>query len=144
MQGKVVFARLLIESAGWGGREVWCMQGVTRRCRLSWLISSVLESKCGEIGGLWGLSSVNEYCCALHITCNGAQINFGDLTPYLTYGCMPPLRQTAKRYMAMKELGDQCRVVFARLLIESVRKSGVGGREVGCMQGVTKDVVYLG
>jgi hypothetical protein len=43
-------------------------QGVTKRCRLSWL------TKCG--GG--GLSHwVQLY--------TGAQVNFGDLTPYLTY-----------------------------------------------------------
>jgi hypothetical protein len=29
---------------------------------------------------MWGVSA-NEYSCA-----HGAQINFGDLTPYLTYG----------------------------------------------------------
>jgi hypothetical protein len=34
----------------------------------------------GEEGGSWGISS-NEYSCMY----TGAQINFGDLTPYLTY-----------------------------------------------------------
>jgi hypothetical protein len=61
-------------------------QGVTKRCSLSWLTNSVLvyEPKCGGSGGvgLRGLRlSANEYSCA-----HGAQINFGDLTPYLTYG----------------------------------------------------------
>jgi hypothetical protein len=37
------------------------------------------EPQCGEIGGC-GVSA-NEYSCA-----HGAQINFRDLTPYLTYG----------------------------------------------------------
>jgi hypothetical protein len=34
--------------------------------------------------GGWGVAGVsaNEYSCA-----HGAQINFGDLTPYLTYDC---------------------------------------------------------
>jgi hypothetical protein len=34
--------------------------------------------------GGWGVTGVsaNEYSCA-----HGAQINFGDLTPYLTYDC---------------------------------------------------------
>ncbi len=53
-------------------------QGVTKRCRLSWLTNGALvyEPKCG------GLQvSANEYSCA-----HGGQINFGDLTPYLTYG----------------------------------------------------------
>ncbi len=55
--------------------------GVTKRCRLSWLTSSALvyEPK-GRGGGGCGVSA-NEYRCA-----HGAQINFGDLTPYLTYG----------------------------------------------------------
>jgi hypothetical protein len=33
-------------------------------------------------GGGFGVSA-NEYSCT-----HGAQINFGDLTPYLTYGCV--------------------------------------------------------
>ncbi len=56
--------------------------GVTKRCRLSWLTNSALvyEPKCGgSEGELRGLSRwVQLY--------TGAQINFGDLTPYLTYG----------------------------------------------------------
>ncbi len=46
---------------------------------ISWLIYSALEyePKWGE-GGCWVLT--NEYSCAY-----GAQIHFGDLTPYLTY-----------------------------------------------------------
>ncbi len=43
-------------------------QEATKRCRLSWLTSSAL-----------GVSA-NEYSCA-----HGAKINFGDITPYLTY-----------------------------------------------------------
>jgi hypothetical protein len=60
-------------------------QGVTKRSRQSWLTKSALvyEPKCGRGGGgglRLGLSSDNEYSCA-----HGAQIKFGDLTPYLTY-----------------------------------------------------------
>jgi hypothetical protein len=53
---------------------------VTKRCRLSWLNNSALvyEPKYGE-GGC--RVSANEYSCA-----HGTQINFEDLTPYLTYG----------------------------------------------------------
>ncbi len=60
------------------GRE----QGVTKRCRPSWLTNSALayEPKCGGEGGSCGV--MTEYSC----THAGAQINFGDLTPYLTYG----------------------------------------------------------
>ncbi len=35
-------------------------------------------------GGEWGSQPMRT---ALHITWHGAQINFGDPTPYLTYGC---------------------------------------------------------
>jgi hypothetical protein len=54
-------------------------QGVTKRCRLSWLTNSGLvnEPKCGGRGR--GGVSANEYSCA-----HGDQINFGDLTPYIT------------------------------------------------------------
>jgi hypothetical protein len=53
------------------------MQGVTKRCRLSWLTSSAFEHepKCGGMG-----VSANEYSCA-----HGAQVNFRDLIPYITY-----------------------------------------------------------
>ncbi len=54
-------------------------QGVTERCRLSWLTNSSLvsEPKCGGEGHS---VSANEYSCA-----HGAQINLGDITPYLTH-----------------------------------------------------------
>ncbi len=51
-------------------------QGVTKRCRLSWLTNSALvyEPKYEEGGGLLGLSQwVKLY--------TGAQINFRNLTP---------------------------------------------------------------
>ncbi len=65
--------------------EVWrsvvnSPQGVTKRCRLSWLTNSSLvhEPKCGRGGGLPGLSQwVQQLCTIAH----GAQINFGDVTP---------------------------------------------------------------
>ncbi len=54
--------------------------GVTKRCRLSWLTNGALEfePKCIRWGG--GVLA-NECSCA-----HGAQIKFGDQTPYLTYG----------------------------------------------------------
>jgi hypothetical protein len=58
-------------------------QGVTKRCRLSWLTNSVLvyDPKCGGGGGGEGCRvSANEYSCA-----HGDQINSGDLSPYLSY-----------------------------------------------------------
>ena len=56
-------------------------QEVTKRCRLSWLTNIAppyMSPKSGGGGGGCGVSA-NEYICA-----HGAQINFGDLTPYLT------------------------------------------------------------
>ncbi len=67
------------------------LQGVTKRCRPSWLTNSALvhEPKCGGRGALRGLSQwVQLY--------TGSQINFGDLTPYLTsYVPLPPSNLTA-------------------------------------------------
>jgi len=48
-------------------------QGVTKRCRLSWLTNTALVYE--PYGAL-----ANEYSCA-----HGANINYGDLTPFLTY-----------------------------------------------------------
>jgi hypothetical protein len=61
-------------------------QGVTKRCRPSLLTNSTLliRVQMREEGGSCGVSA-NEYSCAHHVT-YGAQINFGDLPPYLTYG----------------------------------------------------------
>jgi hypothetical protein len=62
-------------------RPIIGSRGVTKRCRLSWLANSALinELNCGvREGGSCGVSA-NEYSGAY-----GAQINFGDLTPYLT------------------------------------------------------------
>ncbi len=62
-------------------------QGVTKRCRLSLLTNSALvyESQCGGDGG-GGVAGSQPMSIAVHITWLGAQINFGDLPPYLTYG----------------------------------------------------------
>ncbi len=56
-------------------------QGVTKKCLLSWLTNGALvyEPKYGRRGGGCGVSA-NDYSCTLW-----AQINFGDLAPYLTY-----------------------------------------------------------
>ncbi len=71
-------------------------QGVTKKCRPSWLTDSALvyEPKCGG-GGLRGLSQW------VHSCAHGAQINFGDLTPYLTYICLQMSNRSA--YRALNE-----------------------------------------
>ncbi len=78
------------QGGGNGGVTPLIPEGVTKRCRLSWLTKSTLvyESRCGGdgVGGGGGFGvSANEYSCA-----HGVQINFGDPTPYLTCGpCTP-------------------------------------------------------
>ncbi len=64
------------------------MRGVTKRCRLSWLTNSALVQIWAQIGrGGGGCAvSANKYSCA-----HGGQINFGDLTQYLTYGSSRPI-----------------------------------------------------
>ncbi len=59
-------------------------RGVTKICRLSWLTNSALEyePKCGGGGRVAGSQPMST---AVH-SAHGVQINFGDLTPYLTYG----------------------------------------------------------
>jgi hypothetical protein len=71
-------------------------QGVTKICRLSWLTNSALvyEPKCGGMGrgGVAGSQPMRytvQYCCA-----HRDRINFGDLTPYLTYDTMCTLHCT--------------------------------------------------
>jgi hypothetical protein len=58
----------------------YVVQGVTNRCRLSWLPNSALvcEPNAGRrVAGSRPMST------ALHK--HGAKVHFGDLTPYLTY-----------------------------------------------------------
>jgi hypothetical protein len=63
-----------------GNKRVW--QGVTKRCHLSWLTNSALIYCMSPNAGEGGCEvSANEHSCA-----HGAQINFGDPSPYLTYG----------------------------------------------------------
>ncbi len=59
------------------------IQGVTKRCRLSWLTNSALAYECEWLGE--GGAGPQPMSTAVHITWHGAQINFGDLPPYLTY-----------------------------------------------------------
>ncbi len=54
--------------------------GVIKRCHLR----IQMRGGRGDCG-----ASANEYCCVHHVTWRGAQINFEDLTPYLTYGWNP-------------------------------------------------------
>jgi hypothetical protein len=61
-------------------------QGVTKRCRLSWLTNSALFMS-QNVGGEGGVAWSQPMCTAVH---HGAQINFGDLTPSLTYGVEDP------------------------------------------------------
>ncbi len=63
----------------WWSLPAWGLQGDVVYLGRP-IATSLYEPKCGG-GGSCGVL-VNEYSCA-----HGAQINFGDLTPYLTYDC---------------------------------------------------------
>ncbi len=101
-------------------------QGVTKICGLSWLNNSVLvyEPKCGGRG--WGgcMVSANEYSCA-----HGVHINFGDLTPYLTYVRFP------KRCTYILEQ--------VQLYIPYVRNGGGGGGIVGSWRSILRHSVCV-
>jgi hypothetical protein len=89
-------------------------QEVTKRCRLSWLTNSALvyEPKCrgrGLGGELWCLSQwIQLY--------TGAQINFGDLIPYLTYGTTFPSKRTTNVYWQ-----NLCVNVVCRSMVQKAR-----------------------
>ncbi len=62
-------------------------QGVTKRCRLSLLTNSAQQIGVQmRVGGGGGIAGSQPMSTAVHITWHGAQINFGDLPSYLTYG----------------------------------------------------------
>ncbi len=65
-------------------------QGATKRCRLSLLTNSafVIRVQRRREGGVAGSQPMST---AVHITWHGAQINFGDLPPYLIFGRHPKL-----------------------------------------------------
>ncbi len=67
--------------------HVYVCQGVTKRCRLSLLTNSALVIRV-LMRGQWGVagSQPQPMSTAVHITWHGAQINFGNLPTYLTYG----------------------------------------------------------
>ncbi len=70
------------------------VQGVTKRSRLSWLTNRTLvyEPICGgRGGGVAGSQPVNK------VVHTGAQINFGDLPPYLTYEVVDHKLETVRR-----------------------------------------------
>ncbi len=75
-------------SSGFLSGSVHLSQCWAGRCRLSWLINSALvfEPKCGGRGGVAGSQPMST---AVHHG-DGAQINFGDLTPSVTYGVEDP------------------------------------------------------
>ncbi len=99
-------------------------QGVTKRCHLSWLTNSTLvyEPKCGGRGGLRGLSQWVQLCANAH----GAQINFGDLTPY-TYERKPSssFRRPSENTSHMSRAGR-----LRRTLVRYARSAEVPYRTV--------------
>ncbi len=99
-----------------------CGQGVTKTCRLSWLTSSVLvyEPIMRGVGGKGGWVSGIEYSSA-----NRAQINFGYLTPYLTYVCSHRFDFTTTKfygsYVRAGSLADlACRPFFKYAIFRGI------------------------
>ncbi len=82
----------------------YCNQGVTKRCRLSFLTNSALvyEPKCRGRREGCGVSA-NEHSCV-----HGAQKNFGDRTPYLTYDCSV----SCLCYLASSKILVKCNLPF--------------------------------
>jgi hypothetical protein len=68
------------------------VEGVTKRCRLSWLTNSALvyEPKCWGKGESCGISA-NEYSCTQETK------NFADLTSYLPYGWVAESRGLGRK-----------------------------------------------
>jgi hypothetical protein len=62
-----------------------------KRCRLSWLTNSALvyEPICGGGGGVGGKFAGSQPMSTAVHKAHRAQINFGDLTPHLTYDGPP-------------------------------------------------------
>ncbi len=58
------------------------IQGVTKRCRLSWLTNSALVYEAKMRGDGRGVARSQPMSTAAH---RSPKINFGDLSPYLTY-----------------------------------------------------------
>jgi hypothetical protein len=94
-------------------------QGVTKS-RLFWQTNSALvyEPKCGGEGGC-GVSA-NEYSFT-----HGAQINFGDLTPYLTYAYNPSkVRKCKARGIVHKDpIQRFLQLIFRMDIAQSISKS---------------------
>ncbi len=72
-----------VERGGASSLSVPWIQGVTKRCRLSWVTNSALvyEPECegkGRVAGPQPMSSAVHHCTR-------SPNNFGDLTPYLSY-----------------------------------------------------------
>ncbi len=80
-------------------------QGVTKRCRLSWLTNNALvyESNAGG-GGFRGISQWEQLY-------TGAQINSGDLTSYVTYGKKVGLVwEAGKPWIALTGIGTRAQI----------------------------------
>ncbi len=90
-------------------------QGVTKRCRLSWLTNSALVYTSPTNAGGWRVAGSHPMGKA--VTWRGAQINFGDLTPYLTYDSPPWCFRYG--YAIPIDMQDKCQ-------LQKVSKRGTG------------------
>ncbi len=86
----------------------------TKRCRLSLLTNSalIIESQWEGMGG----AGSQPMSTAVHITWPGAQMNFGDLPPYLTYHRPPAPSLSPSLFSARKTMGPATLYCPFRLL----------------------------
>ncbi len=78
-------------------------QGVTKRCRLSWLLTNSTLVYMSLNAG-WGGSCRLSQWVQLY---TGAQINFGDITPYLIYVAETPVLSGKAKICNWGTLGDR-------------------------------------
>ncbi len=97
-----------------------CEQGVTiftKRCGLSWLTNSALVIRV-QMRGRDGVAGSQPMSTAVHIMWHGAQKNFWDLPPYLTYAWELQIRRNP--YFLGRSLKDRVEKNRANSAVEFV------------------------
>jgi hypothetical protein len=69
---------------GFFSQFFYWLQGGTKRCRLSLLTNTALVIRV-QMWSRGGVEGSQPMSTSVHIMWHGAQINFGDLSPYLSY-----------------------------------------------------------
>jgi hypothetical protein len=110
----------------------------TKRCRLSWLTNSAPQIRV-HMRGRGGVAGSQPMSTAVHITLHGAQINFGYLPPYLTYGVYQGrsiMRQAIFHgFLVARESWSTLPAIVQNTEIKGYSNN---------LMGLQRDVVYLG